>query len=210
MCIHNMRAAKEHTEIRQEQIARAALKLLGMKGWQRVSLAAIAKEVGVVTSAVYRHFTGKDELLDAVLDLVDQSFQNSLQAARKATRDPIDCLHEVLRNHVELISGGVPVPRIILSEDVFTGSARHRKRVQAIYRAYLGEIAGIIADGQRQRLIRNETAAETLSLMWLGLVQSSAILWLLGHGDFDLRAHCESAWNLFAAILRPARPGKRI
>src|SRR5512135_1442228 len=109
-----MRAAKEHTEIRQEQIARAALKLLAMKGWQRVSLAAIAKEVGVVTSAVYRHFTGKDELLDAVLDLVSQSFQNSLQSARKSTGDPIDCLHEVLRNHVKLISGGVPVPRIIL------------------------------------------------------------------------------------------------
>jgi AcrR family transcriptional regulator len=204
-----MRAAKKHTEIRQEQIARAALKLLGRKGWQHLSLAAIAKEVGVVTSAVYRHFTGKDELLDAVFDLVHQSFQNSLQAARNSTEDPVDCLHAVLRNHVELIRGGVHVPRIILSEDVFIGSARHRKRVQAIYRNYLGEIAGIIADGQRQGLIREETAAETLSVMWLGLVQSPAILWLLGHGDFDLQSHCESAWKLFVAILRPTRPVKR-
>jgi AcrR family transcriptional regulator len=204
-----MRATKAKTEIRQEQIARAALKLLALKGWQSVSLAAIAKEVGVVTSAVYRHFAGKDDLLDAVLNLVDQSFQSSLNVARNAAADPVDCLHQVLLRHVELISGGVPVPRIILSEDVFTGSARHRKRVQAIYRAYLGEIAAIIAEGQRQRLIQDETAAETLSLMWLGLVQSPAILWLLGHGSFDLRAHCECAWNLFVAILRPARTGKR-
>jgi AcrR family transcriptional regulator len=57
-----MRATKAKTAIRQEQIARAALKLLALKGWQSVSLAAIAKEVGVVTSAVYRHFAGKEEL----------------------------------------------------------------------------------------------------------------------------------------------------
>jgi len=205
-----MRATKAKTEIRQEQIARASLRLLALKGWQSVSLAAIAKEVGVVTSAVYRHFSGKDELLDAVLNLVDQSFQSSLHAARNAATDPVDCLHEVLLRHVELICDGVPVPLIFLSEDVFAGNARHRKRVQAIYRGYLGEIGEIIADGQREGLIKNELAAETLSLMWLGLVQSPAILWLLGHGDFDLRAHCESAWTLFAATLRPARPGRRI
>jgi AcrR family transcriptional regulator len=204
-----MRASKAKTEIRQEQIARAALKLLAVRGWRRVSLAAIAKEVGVVPSNVYRHFTGKDRVLDAVLDLVDQSFQTNLQTARQATTDPVICLHEVLTRHVELISGGVPVPRIILSEDVFTGLPRHRKRVQAIYQNYLVEIGAIIRDGQNQNLIRSDLAPETLSLMWLGLVQSPAILWLVGQGKFDLKKHCEQAWKLFAEMIRPSASGSR-
>jgi AcrR family transcriptional regulator len=128
-----MRANKAATEIRQEQIARAATRLLAVRGWQQVSLAAVAKAVGIVPSAVYRHFSGKDQMLDAVLDLVDQSFQANLQAARRAMTNPVAQLREALARHVDLISSGVPIPRIILSEDVFTGSRRHRRRVQAIY-----------------------------------------------------------------------------
>jgi AcrR family transcriptional regulator len=203
-----MRASKAKTEVRQGQIAQAALKLLAVHGWRRVSLVAIAKEVGVVPSDVYRHFTGKDRVLDAVLDLVDQSFQTNLQAARQTTTDPVICFHEVLRRHVELISGGVPVPRIILSEDVFTGLPRHRKRVNAIYQNYLGEVAAIIRDGQNRKLIRGDIAADTLSIMWLGLVQTPAIFWLVNGTDFDLRRHCERAWQLLAETLPPS--GSRV
>jgi AcrR family transcriptional regulator len=203
-----MRANKVTTEIRQEQIARAATRLLAVRGWQQVSLAAVAKAVGIVPSAVYRHFSGKDQVLDAVLDLVAQSFQANLQATRRATTDPVAQLRQALARHVELLGSGVPVPRIILCEDVFTGSPRHRRRVQAIYQAYLGEIAAIIRDGQDQNLIRRKPAADTLSLMWLGLVQTPAILWLVSREGFDLRQHCERAWQLFAEAIRPVRSNK--
>ncbi len=195
-----MRAKKARTEIRQEQIAQAAMQLLALRGWQRISLAAIAKEVGVVTSAVYRHFKGKDEVLDAVLDLVEQCFQSNVQTG--ASDDPLARLHDVLIRHVDLIVSGVPVPRIILSEAVFTGHPRHRKRVKVIYRNYLAAIAVIFRAGQEKGLIQRKLNPETLSVMWLGLVQSPAILWLLGQGDFDLRQHCERAWDLFEAAIR--------
>jgi AcrR family transcriptional regulator len=194
-----MRAKKARTKIRQEQIAQAAMQLLALRGWQRISLAAIAKEVGVVTSAVYRHFKSKDEVLDAVLDLVEQCFQSNVQGA--SGNDPITCLHDALMRHVDLIISGVPVPRIILSEAVFTGHPRHRKRVQKIYQNYLAEIAVIIRAGQEEGLIQHKLNPETLSIMWLGLVQSPAILWLLGQGDFDLKQHCERAWDLFTAAI---------
>ncbi len=202
-----MRAHKAKTQIRQGQIARAALRLLAVRGWRRVSLAAIAREVGVVPSAVYRHFSGKDQVLDAVLDLVSESFKTNLEAARKCTTNPIACLHEVLMRHVDLIAGGVPIPRIILSEDVFAESVRRRNHVREIYRNYLGEISSIVREGQRAGSIRGELIPDTISLMWLGLVQSPAILWLLSHGEFDLREHCERAWKLFAATLQPPTKG---
>lgn len=200
-----MRAKKARTEIRREQIANTALELLAVRGWQRVSLAAIARKVGVVTSAVYRHFRGKDEVLDAVLELVDQIFQANVQTARDANDQPLVQLHDIFVRHVALILSGVPVPRIILSEDVFTGSPRHRKHADRIYKNYLGALVAIIRAGQEQGQIRGTSSAETLALMWLGLVQSPAILWLLGGSDFDLKQHCERAWELYAQMLQSAR-----
>jgi AcrR family transcriptional regulator len=203
-----MRAHKASTEIRQEQIARAAMKLLAVRGWQRVSLAAIARKVGVVPSAVYRHFKSKNEVLEAVLELVHQSFQANVRAAQAEARDPVAQLRAVFTRHVQLITSGVPVPRIVLSEEVFTGSARHRHRVQAIYQAYLDQLAAMVRDGQQQGQIGCEPAAETLALMWLGLVQSPAILWLLSHASFDLHQHCDRAWELFEETIRARRPGR--
>jgi hypothetical protein len=101
----------------------------------------------------------------------------------------------------------VPVPRIILSEAVFTGHPRHRKRVQEIYQNYLAQIATIFREGQEQGLIQGTHKPQALSVMWLGLVQSPAILWLLGQGDFDLKQHCESAWDLFAGAIRSSHSG---
>lgn len=200
-----MRAKKARTEIRQEQIAQTALELLAVRGWREVSLTTIARKVGVVTSAVYRHFSSKDEVLDAVLGLVDRSFQTNIQTAKKASGDPLVQLREILRRHAALILSGVPVPRIIMSEDVFAGSPRLRKRVHRIYHDYLAAIATIIREGQDYGQIQRHKAPKTLAVMWLGLVQSPAILWLLGNGDFDLNQHCEQAWGLFVQTLQPAQ-----
>jgi len=50
-----MRALKTKTEIRQEQIAQAALRLIAKHRYHQLSVASLAKEVGVVPSAIYRH-----------------------------------------------------------------------------------------------------------------------------------------------------------
>lgn len=199
-----MRAAKAKTEIRREQIARAALELLARQGWQRVNLAAIARQVGVVPSAVYRHFRGKDQVLDAVLELVAQQFATNVERSLASSDHPIEQLHDLLRRHVALITSGVPVPRIILSEDVFKSNTPHRKKVQDIYRQYLGRIAAMVRVGQQRKLIARRCGPQTFAMMWLGLVQSPAILWLLSEGGFDLARHCEAAWSQFVHVLQPS------
>ena len=59
-----MRAAKVNTEIRQDQIARAALALIARDGFQWLNMAGLAREVGVVPSGIYRHYRNKDEVLE--------------------------------------------------------------------------------------------------------------------------------------------------
>jgi AcrR family transcriptional regulator len=49
------RAQKVKTEIRQEQIAGAALELIAMRGLDELNIGALARQVGVVPSAIYRH-----------------------------------------------------------------------------------------------------------------------------------------------------------
>ena len=52
--------AKLDTQIRREQIAEAAMSLVASQGLRRLSVAAVARRVGIVPSGIYRHFKSKE------------------------------------------------------------------------------------------------------------------------------------------------------
>ena len=197
-----MRAAKTHTAIRQDQIAASALALIAKNGFYRLSMAGVAREVGVVPSGIYRHYRNKDEVLDAVLELISRRLIGNVAKAKAETPDALQRLQRVLMAHVKLIRSDVPIPRVVFSDAVFTGNLRRRKRVQRIFQEYLGSVADIIREGQRAGLLRAGQTPDTLSVMFLGLVQPAAILWLLSGGQFDITGHAERAWQMFSELIR--------
>src|SRR4030067_906494 len=74
-------AKKQSREVRREQIAEAALELLARQGIRRLSVGAVARRIGVVPSAVYRHFRGKEEILSAAVGRMgDRLLENVLKA----------------------------------------------------------------------------------------------------------------------------------
>src|ERR1035437_383575 len=197
-----MRAAKTKTEIRQDQIARSALALISRNGFQRLNMAGLARKVGVVPSAIYRHYRNKDEVLDAVLELISQRLLGNVAAARTKSTDALERLERGLMGSVRLIRGEVPIPRVVFSEAIFTGHRRRRRRIHRMFQEYLGQVADILREGQRAGCVRAGLAPETLSVMFLGLVQPPTILWLLSGGEFDVTRHATCAWQIFSEMIR--------
>jgi AcrR family transcriptional regulator len=198
----NRRAEKIKTEIRQEQIARAALDLIARRGLNHLNIAALAREVGVVPSAIYRHYSGKDEVLESVLDLISKILLANVETVCQTTPDMLERLHLLLMRHVEVVRHHAGIPRVIFSEQIFAGSSARRRRVHQVLEAYLQKIAGIIAEGRRQGQIRADISPETAAVMFLGLVQPAIILWLMSNGAFDVVRHTERAWRLYRGMLR--------
>lgn len=197
------RARKTRTGIRQEQIARAALTLIARRGLNQLNISALAAEVGVVPSAIYRHYTGKDAVLDSVIELISKSLSANVQAVRQVTADPLEQLHLLLQRHVRLVRHHAGIPRVIFSEQTFAGDSKRRKRVHETIQGYLREIAALIAEGQRQGAVRADIRPDTASVMFLGLIQPAIILWLMSNGSFDVGGHSERAWRLFRDMLNP-------
>ena len=52
----------------REKILDAALTSFAEKGYEGTNLLDVAKSVGIVKSAIYRHFSGKEDLWNAVID----------------------------------------------------------------------------------------------------------------------------------------------
>ena len=203
-----MRAEKQHTQVRQEQIAQAALLLVASRGLRGLSVAAVAGQVGLVPSAIYRHYRSKGEVLNAVLDLIRGRLLSNVEAVRAETEDPLERIHRLLQRHLQLVVAYRAIPRILFSDEVYSGHPELKDKLYGIIQGYLDQIGKIAREGQKQKRIRPEIAPETIAVMFMGLVAPSAFLWHLSDGKFNVTRHAERAWKVFSAAIQGPKKSK--
>jgi len=194
---------KMDTEIRREQLAQAALALIASHGIRGLSVARVARRIGLVPSAIYRHFSGKDELVEAVIGLIRDRLHGNVDAVTKQTQDALERLHRLVMAHVRVIRENEGILRIVFSDELHSGNADRKVQVYEMINSYLKRISEIVTDGQRKGQIRRSLDANVISTMFLGLIQPAAILWHLSNGDFDVTKHVEKAWPVFTEAIHP-------
>jgi AcrR family transcriptional regulator len=197
-----MKRQKLNTEVRQEQIIEAAMNLIASRGLKGLSMVAVANRIGLVPSAIYRHFKSKNDILDMILNFIQERLLTNVRIACKETSEPMERLQRILRRHVETLRENRAIPRIIFTEDVFSGNPKGKTKVYRIVNGYLEGLNKIIRDGQEKGQIRSDMDSKTGALMFLGMIQPGAILWFLSDGKFDILKQSEKNWNVFREAIR--------
>lgn len=92
-----MRAKHEQNRVDQEgRIARAALTLMGERGFEQVTMAEIAAEAGVSRGTVFNRFGSKRAIVEAITSTVFATYQGMLQKALDDPRAPTPVLVRAL------------------------------------------------------------------------------------------------------------------
>jgi AcrR family transcriptional regulator len=203
-----MSEEKLDTQVRREQIAEAALAIVAAQGVRRLSVAAVARRVGLVPSGIYRHFRSKEEVLLAVLDRIEARLGENVREAREDSPEPLEQIRGLLLRHVRFIREGRAVPRIVFSDDFHRGQPERMARVQKIIAGYLGHVAELVRQGQQRGTIRADLDPATAALLFLGIVVPAGVLWHVTEGGFDVTRHAERAWLILrrAIAADPAHP----
>ncbi|MGG5172126.1 TetR/AcrR family transcriptional regulator [Pseudarthrobacter sp. J1738] len=123
-------------EERRRALLAAAANLFASKGYSRVSLEDLGAAVGISGPAVYRHFPGKQSVLDEVLLTVSRGLLSggSLVAARSV--DPRATLTELVHFHVDFALSNVDVIRV-QDRDLDNVSPQCRSEVRSLQRQYV-------------------------------------------------------------------------
>jgi len=201
-----MRAPKLRTQVRREQIAAAALGVITAGGMRALSIAAVARGVGLAPSAIYRHYRGREAVIDAALELIRDRLLGNVAAVRAETSDPVERLRRLLARDVRLISENRAFPRVLFSEEVYGGRRERRERAFAMIRAYLDQIAEICRQGQLEGRVRRDLDPQTFAMLFIGIVRPAAILGHLSGGRLDPARHAARAWRVVRRLLEPTPP----
>src|SRR5690606_15113345 len=121
---------------RADALLNEAARLFAERGYSGVSLEDIGAAVGVSGPAVYRHFTGKQALLGAVLVKVSEDLVNGGRAVSERASDADERMRSLIGFHVDFALGNADVIRV-QDRDLAHLADTDRDDVRRLQRAYI-------------------------------------------------------------------------
>jgi AcrR family transcriptional regulator len=110
---------------RSEQILRTAMHLFYERGFDGVGVDLIGEKAGVSGPAIYRYFSGKDEIL---ITLLDEAIDRVLMSTGGQFDDPREELEHLVRGHVQ---------RALEERELMSVWTRERNSIPKAYRSRL-------------------------------------------------------------------------
>ncbi|MCA8936582.1 MAG: TetR/AcrR family transcriptional regulator [Planctomycetes bacterium] len=199
---------RKPTAERREEIVQAVLNIIGRQGLTSLTTSNLAKEVGVSTGAIFRHFATIDAILEQAvqhaLEKIDATFPD-------AALPPLQRILELARNRVQVIGADPGLAWMLRSEQAYltlpADAVRQlRQRVKRSKR-YLLEA---ISEGAAQGDIRDDLAPEDLLVPILGTIH--ALIGMPGvHSGAGARHQTDSDRILKALLtmLAPPQTGRK-
>ena len=195
-------AEKKGTEIRREEIILAALTLVANQGVKSMTVKRISSIVGIVPSAIYRHFNNKAEILEAVVGLIGERMKNNVINVNKENSHSLYAIRKVLMRQVQLIMEFSAIPQILFSEEVYRENPALKQKLFQMINNFLRELSTMVERGQQQGYLRTDMEAGNIAVMFLGLFQPSAFLYHLSDGKFDIVKQVDTTWKMFSKAIQ--------
>jgi AcrR family transcriptional regulator len=176
------RAAADLRPATRQRILQAALETLAERHLAHTRLRHIAEKAGLHYGNLHYYFHSKNELYLALLDTMLQPITCERKAmAADPGISPTQKLDTLLQRNQELIERGVEL-RVILDFLVqSSGSAPVRRKLQAMYRDWRGDVEAIIRQGVEQGEF-HPADADLLPLLVVSLIEGYINQYLLDPG----------------------------
>lgn len=193
-------AKRQAGEVRREQIVEAALSLAA-GGLKEVTVQKVAKLVGVVPSALYRHFPNKEAIVMALLDELERYLHGICDQAEAEAGDPLEALKRVMLLHARLATERRGIPRVLFSDAVATDPENKGARILSIQRALGARLTDMVRRGQAAGRIRDDLPAQDVAFQVFGLIVPTAVLHFLSGWQSDIFARVAANQRLLEAAV---------
>lgn len=173
---------------------RAALELFTSQGYYPTTTPQIARNAGIAEGTIYRHFTGKQQLLN---ELYRGSARWAAQLVREAESrpgTPRDRLAQVAALLVDGAGREPAVVRLFFFQDL---TALLDEKSRDAGREFRGALENLVAQGKSEGLVR-AGGVDVLAAAWLGVLRVAlerilAREW--GVASSGVRLCTETAWD---------------
>lgn len=195
-----MREVRRSSEVRQVELTDAALHIIANQGIAALGTRSLAKEVGLSSGAIFRHFPSMDALLEAVVGRVEAVLESSYPPRDLPPRERLERFVEA---RSAAVGKQVGILRLVLSEQFLLALPKGASsRLSACVKRTQDFVRDCLREGQVRGEIRADVDLSALAVVVMGTVRMLALSNASPrHGAADARAVRDT---LFTLLARPA------
>lgn len=173
---------------RRAEIIDTVIALSADIGPDRVTTQHLADRVGVTQPAIFRHFSTKTEIWDAVSARITENVIEAAKPKAESTGAHLenDTIPEHLGRYFRLVNQRPSVPSILHSRELQARNEALRLRFQTLMHNRRTWIADLVHRGQRDGQHRADLGAKDMANLILNAVQGLSMQWTLEARGFDL------------------------
>lgn len=159
------------TRERQVEIADAALRVIAEHGIASFTMDRLAREIGITSGALFRHFASKDEILAAAVTRAEHLLRASFPSP---TLDPIERVQAFVQARTALVGSNAGLARLVFSEQFMMAlDEASRERLKQVMIASQRFLIEALGEAQAAGSIRRDVPAEHLSTVIMGMIFAS-------------------------------------
>ncbi|MBR2744727.1 MAG: TetR/AcrR family transcriptional regulator [Clostridia bacterium] len=135
--------------MKEEQILKAAKKLISKYGYKKVSMDEIADEAGVTKKTVYSYFESKEELLNALIRKELEKMKKDLEVLEQEKGDLLVSIHEGIYNLLKFRRKN-NLFKILFEEAEVVKNAKLKACLSVIEEDIIAYIKSVLEDANKQ------------------------------------------------------------
>lgn len=179
---------------RRDEVLETAARLFLEQGYVATSTTDIARALGLHRGSVYYYLSTKEELLYELIQRRYSSGTELLERLRDVEGDALARLRWLVAEHIVAVARNL-VPSALALNESRSLSPEHRAAITAENDAYRAGVAALVAEGQRDGVIRDDVDPGLVTMAVLG-----AANWLHRWFDPGGGASPEAVGRQFAAV----------
>ena len=184
-----MAKSKNSSQItdRQQTIVDAAKKIIIAKGFESLTIRAIAREISVTDGALYRHFKSKHEIISLLIDDVESSLLSVIERQAYSLGDPIGKLKKIFYSHISNAEQRRGMTLIVINESFMIRDRKLKKKMLKVMSRYQEILKVVLREGIKLEKINENIDLDAAGITFFGMVQSAVMFWALSDFSYSLK-----------------------
>jgi AcrR family transcriptional regulator len=170
---------------RQLEIIDAAGKILTSSGVSGLTIKNLAKEMKFSESAIYRHFTSKEEIIIAMLNYLADSINERLSNINRLS-NPEEKFRALFQEQFRFFSINPHFVVAVFSDGLMEESQLINETILKLMNVKMKHMMPIMMEGQQKGIFTNAITTEELIHIVMGTFKLQMFKWRIANFQFDI------------------------
>lgn len=182
---------------RRALIVETVVALAGKRNPSEITTAEIASHMNVTQGALFRHFSTKDSIWQAVMEWVSGRLLARIDCAVETAASPVEALQAAFMSHIAFVIEHPGVPRMMFGELQRAEATPAKKAAHALMKCYAMRISNRLEAAKSAGEISKDTDTDAAAILFLGTIQGLVMQAMMSGSLQALKVNAPAVLRLY-------------